>query len=99
MRTTERMITRELSGMPKIETRLFAGLKAFGKSVQRALRNRVAMNKLNELEDYQLLDIGLTRYDVEVAVNQSKLHEDPFALLPRKLRQRGHGFAGSAKRP
>jgi uncharacterized protein YjiS (DUF1127 family) len=98
MRTTERMITRELSGPRKIETRLFAGLVAFGKSVLRALRNRVAMNRLNELEDYQLNDIGLTRLDVEMAVNRSKLHEDPFALLPLKARQRGRRFAASSRR-
>jgi uncharacterized protein YjiS (DUF1127 family) len=98
MRTTERMITRELSGTSKIETRLFAGLKAFGKSVQRALRNRVAMSRLNELEDYQLADIGLTRQDVELAVNRSRLHEDPFTLLPLQARQRGKRFVSPLRR-
>lgn len=97
MRTTERMINREISGSRKIETRLFAGVVLFGKSVLRALRNRAAMTHLNGLEDYQLNDIGLTRQDVEIAVNRSKLHEDPFSLLPREARQRGHRFAAAAR--
>jgi len=102
MSTTERTMTRTLSATRKVDVRLFADViartVAFSKTVLRALRNRKAMNALNELEDHQLFDIGLTRLEVDRAMIQSGLLEDPYALLPPHARQRGRRPLSSQKR-
>ncbi len=88
MSTTERMITTGPASAAWTTRFALDGI-ALVKTVRRALRNRVAMTALNELEDHQLRDIGLTRSDVDIAVNRSRLLEDPYQLLPRKLRNQG----------
>ena len=60
----------------------------FVKSVLRMIRNRIASNSLYDLDDRQLADIGLTRRDVELALNHSSLLEDPSTLLSRSARKR-----------
>jgi uncharacterized protein YjiS (DUF1127 family) len=98
MSTTERMTTRAPSAARTPETRLVAEVVSFVKSVLHALRNRKAMNALNNLEDYQLQDIGLTRRDVDVAINRSGMLDDPYKLLPRHLRLRGSRTAAMPQR-
>ncbi|MBU1314127.1 DUF1127 domain-containing protein [Pseudorhizobium marinum] len=58
-------------------------------SVWRVLRNRWAANRLHELDDYQLDDIGLTRHDVMQATHRSGVFDDPAALLAETVRRRG----------
>jgi uncharacterized protein YjiS (DUF1127 family) len=102
MSTTERTMTRTLSATRKVNGRLFADVVAYtvawSKAVLRAFRNRRAMNALSDLEDHQLFDIGLTRLEVDRAMIQSGLLEDPYSLLPPHARQRGRRSLVSQKR-
>ena len=69
------------------------------KSVWRAFRNRLASNRLYDLDDRQLHDIGITRHDVVKALNQSGALDDPSLLLSRAARERArHRFARPANR-
>lgn len=93
MSTIERMTSRDLSAIRSIETRFLSQVKSLVLSVLRASRNRRAMLCLHDLEDHQLRDIGLTRADVDRAVNRSGLLDDPFALLPKDVQLRRRRFA------
>jgi uncharacterized protein YjiS (DUF1127 family) len=69
------------------------------KSVWRAFRNRLASNRLHDLDDRQLNDIGITRHDVVMALNRSGVLDDPSLLLSRAARERArHRFARPANR-
>jgi len=57
-------------------------------SLWRALRNRWAANRLHDLDDRQLDDIGLTRNDVVKATQGSGVFDDPAALLSETARRR-----------
>lgn len=88
MRTAERMIELDIA-----EPRL--GLRArlvdaitHANSVWRAMRNRHAANRLVDLDDVQLRDIGLCRTDVEQILKSSGLADDPSRLLSRAARDR-----------
>ncbi|MCJ8517648.1 uncharacterized protein YjiS (DUF1127 family) [Pseudorhizobium tarimense] len=56
--------------------------------VWRVLRNRWVANRLHDLDDRQLDDIGLTRHDVMKATHGSGLFDDPSALLAESARRR-----------
>ncbi|WP_377296011.1 DUF1127 domain-containing protein [Rhizobium sp. SGZ-381] len=103
MSTTERTMTRTLSATRKGNVRLFADVIAsaadWSKTVLRALRNRRALTHICELEDHQLFDIGLTRLEVERAMSQSGLLQDPHALLPPHARLRGRRAPWGQSRP
>jgi uncharacterized protein YjiS (DUF1127 family) len=58
------------------------------KSAWRAFRNRVAANRLSDFDDRMLDDIGLSRRDVVVALDQSGALDDPSLLLARAARER-----------
>jgi len=69
------------------------------KSVWRVFRNRLASNRLHDLDDRQLNDIGITRHDVVKALNHSGVLDDPSLLLSRAARERArHRFARPANR-
>jgi Domain of unknown function (DUF1127). len=53
--------------------RLWAALA----SISRTLANRRAANRLTELDDFMLADIGLTRDDIDQILRTSSLFEDP----------------------
>ncbi|ENN88912.1 hypothetical protein RHSP_10659 [Rhizobium freirei PRF 81] len=55
--------------------------------VWRALRNRREINYLNELDDSQLRDLGLTRQDLNAALTTSTFFEDPSAHLTQSARR------------
>lgn len=65
-----------------------SGVMVRAKSVWRAIRNRLASNRLYDLDDSQLEDIGLTRNDVARALHGSRALEDPSLLLTNAARQR-----------
>ena len=68
-------------------------------SVLRAFRNRLASNRLYDLDDRQLDDIGLTRHDVVMALDRSGALDDPSLLLSRAARERARTrFARPANR-
>ena len=57
-------------------------------SIFRVFRNRRQINRLHELDDNQLRDIGLERHDVEQAFASSTFFEDPSAHLTSTARRR-----------
>jgi uncharacterized protein YjiS (DUF1127 family) len=68
-------------------------------SVWRALRNRVASNRLHDLDDRQLDDIGITRSDLVTALERSGVLDDPSLLLSGAARERARTrFARPARR-
>jgi len=88
MRTTER--TMDL-GLAKPSSSLTGRLTlAFAKmaSVWRVLRNRREVSRLSDLTDVQLMDIGLTRLDLESALTTSTFFEDPSSHLTKSARRR-----------
>lgn len=88
MRTTERMIELDIAEPREaLVTRFFAAT-AHVKSVWRAIRNRRAANRLADLDDFQLTDIGLCRFDVERILKSSGIADDPSQLLSRSARNR-----------
>ncbi|NKJ05346.1 DUF1127 domain-containing protein [Rhizobium sp. SG741] len=54
----------------------------------RAIRNRREIHYLNELNDSQLKDIGLTRQDLHAALITSTFFEDPSSHLTNSARRR-----------
>ncbi|RCW27367.1 uncharacterized protein DUF1127 [Ciceribacter lividus] len=88
MSTTERMTELDLAvSRPTLAARLAATWQAM-KSVLRALRNRRAANRLADLDDALLRDIGLSRADVESILRTSGIADDPSRLLARTARNR-----------
>lgn len=88
MRTTERMIELDIAEQRLgLLTRLVAATTRV-KSVWRAIRNRRAANRLADLDDFQLRDIGLSRSDVEQALKLSGFADDPSQHLSRSARNR-----------
>ena len=88
MRTTDRTLHL---GHARPSLPLTARLTlAFDKmaSVWRLLRNRRGINYLNELNDSQLKDIGLTRQDLDAALITSTFFEDPSSHLTNSARRR-----------
>jgi len=87
MRTT-RIVELDLA-KPQPATRgLYTTSIAFAATIWRVMRNRWASNRLHELDDRQLDDIGLSRHDVFAATHASRLFDDPAALLAETARRR-----------
>ena len=85
MRTTEQ--TMELDcGKPMVTftQRLITPVA----SLLRAFRNRSEINHLNDLNDNQLRDIGLTRADLAAAMLTSTFFEDPSDQLTHSAKKR-----------
>jgi uncharacterized protein YjiS (DUF1127 family) len=61
-------------------------------SVWRAYSNRREINYLHELNDSQLMDIGLTRQDLASALTTSTFFEDPSCQLSNSARHRARLF-------
>ncbi|MBB3608398.1 DUF1127 domain-containing protein [Rhizobium sp. BK602] len=88
MRTTDR--TLQLGhAMPSLPLTVRLTL-AFEKvaSAWRAIRNRREINYLHELNDSQLMDIGLTRQELRSALTTSTFFEDPSCHLTTSARRR-----------
>ncbi|MET0747964.1 MAG: DUF1127 domain-containing protein [Rhizobium sp.] len=96
MSTTQQTLSSKIShhGLP-FAVRVTS---AFGMliSVCRVLRNRIEINRLHELDDNQLRDIGLTRAEVQSALLGSSFFEDPSAHLTQSARRRAR-LAGSER--
>ena len=67
-------------------------------SVSRALRNRIEVNRLQDLDDNQLRDIGLTRAELHSALLGSSFFEDPSSHLTQSARRRARSGAGDGFR-
>lgn len=87
MRTT-RIVELDLAPSQRASRGFYAATIAVADSIWRVLRNRWASDRLNDLDDRQLDDIGLTRHDVFAATHASRFFDDPTALLAESARRR-----------
>lgn len=87
MRTTQ-TIDLDLAHTPSAVRSPLSVIAGLSTSVWRVLRNRWAANRLHELDDRLLEDIGLTRRDVLKATYDSGVFDDPAALLVETARLR-----------
>ena len=86
MRTTDHTLDLTLTGKLSATSRQ-TGLTGVLKSVWRLLRNRKAIGSLNDLDDHQLLDMGLCREEVHEALTSSFLDDPrPYLTPPSRTR-------------
>ena len=71
MRMIDRRIDLDFAASPTSTPSLVARLRMATVRMVRVWRYRSAVNRLHELSDYQLLDIGLRREDVRNALTSS----------------------------
>jgi len=87
MRTAERKMELQIVAPAiSMETRWTMALNRMAKFA-RSIMNRLAVNKLTEMTDQQLADIGLVRSDVVNALEIGLL-DDPSLLLARAAKKR-----------
>ncbi|GEO85161.1 MULTISPECIES: DUF1127 domain-containing protein [Alphaproteobacteria] len=90
MRTAEQMIELDIAEPRRaLMTRLGTALTRIN-SVWRAVCNRRAANRLADLDDFQLNDIGLRRSDIEQIVGSYGFADDPSQQLMRLSANRSH---------
>lgn len=89
MRTSEQMIELDIAG-PRRGTavRFVETAVAFIASAWRVAKNRHAINRLDDMDDHQLNDIGLTRPELKAVLRTTALNEDPSMRLARSARGR-----------
>lgn len=88
MRTTERMIELDLPTTKlSLKARLVDLVGTFN-NFRIALRNRWAANRIAELDDHLLADIGLSRAEVQHLLRSTGYADDPSAQLRRLARSR-----------
>lgn len=90
MRTTDYTFGPTLAGKAAAASRR-NGLVALVSMVWRAMRNRHALMRLDELDDRRLLDLGLCREDVRSA-RTTALFDDTGAYLTKAARARNRGY-------
>ncbi|KQY20004.1 DUF1127 domain-containing protein [Rhizobium sp. Root482] len=95
MRTTECTLDITLAGMRPAAARQ-TGFAGALKTVWRLMRNRSAIGSLQDLDDHQLLDIGLRREDVRDALTSPFL-ENPGSHLTQAARNRANNYYRSAR--
>lgn len=78
---------------PSLPSRLFQ----FAVRAMRTWRNRVAVNRLHDLDDWQLRDIGLERSDVKDALT-STFFADPGLHLTIASRERAQRYLRNGRR-
>lgn len=87
MRTTDRTLNLGLA-TPSLSLTARVGLALSNvASIWRAIRNRNEIEYLNELNDTQLSDIGLTRQDLNAALTTSTFFGDPSGHLTNSARR------------
>lgn len=91
MRTTEHALDLDLAaGKPSLASRT-AGAIGVLTAVWRLYRNRCQIARLHDLDDRQLLDMGLKREDLREAMTSS-FFENPGSSLTRASRNRANLF-------
>jgi uncharacterized protein YjiS (DUF1127 family) len=88
MRTTERILDLDLAKPCAPATARLGTLFEKMASFWVAMRNRREISRLDELDDNQLKDIGLTRHDIQSALVTSTFFEDPTTHLGITARRR-----------
>lgn len=87
MRTAERKMELQIiAPVISLETRWTTAINRVAK-LARSIMNRLAVNKLTEMTDQQLADIGLVRSDVTKALEIGLL-DDPTLQLARAAKMR-----------
>jgi uncharacterized protein YjiS (DUF1127 family) len=95
MRTTDHALDLTLAGKLSATSRQ-TGLTGVLMSVWRQLRNRNAIGSLQDLDDHQLLDMGLCRHEVRQAMT-SPFFDDPGRHLTQASRDRANTFYRKAR--
>jgi uncharacterized protein YjiS (DUF1127 family) len=88
MRTTDRILELDCNQASTTFVQRLGYAFAPLASVLRVFRNRMELNRLHELDDNQLKDIGLSRADLTSAFLTSTFFEDPSDHLTRSARNR-----------
>lgn len=96
MRTTDHALDLTLTGSLSSTSRQ-TGFVAMVKSVWRRLQNRNAIGSLDDLDDHQLLDMGLCRHEVREALTSS-FFDDHGRQLTHAARNRANAFYRDARR-
>lgn len=94
MRTTEHALDH-LAGKQSLASRA-AGLVGVLTTVWRQYRTRRQYTRLNDLDDYRLLDMGLKREDLNEALTSS-FFDNPGSHLTRASRNRANCFYRSVR--
>jgi len=89
MRTTDHVLDL-VAGKPSLASRA-AGVVGVLTSVWRLYRNRSQIARLHDLDDRQLLDMGLKRKDLNEALT-SPFFDNPASYLTRASRNRASLF-------
>ena len=71
-----------------------AGALNFARSAVRYWKTRNDMARLQEFDDHQLADIGITREDLSRALSLPFSHDPTHALAEMAIRRRGRGWRG-----
>ncbi|MGV0877826.1 DUF1127 domain-containing protein [Martelella sp. FLE1502] len=66
---------------------LWSGISAFAGAARRFAKNRLAVNRMAEMDDALLKDIGLSRHEINRA-HMAPLSEDPMAELRKAAANR-----------
>ncbi|HEV7319864.1 MAG TPA: DUF1127 domain-containing protein [Ensifer sp.] len=91
MRTTQHVLDLDLVAGKQSHAARAVGVTGMLTSTWRQLRNRYAIGRLNDLDDRQLLDMGLKREDVKEAIT-SPFFDSPASYLTRASRNRASLF-------
>ena len=94
MSTTEQRLTSKIAERSLSFTARVTTTFAMLISALRVLRNRVEVSRLQDLDDNQLRDIGLTRAELHSALQTSSFFEDPSAHLTQSARRRARTACG-----
>ena len=95
MRTTDHALDLTLAGKLSVTSRQ-TGLMGVLLSVWRQLRSRNSIGRLQDLDDHQLLDMGLCRHEVREALTSS-FFDDPGRHLTQASRNRANTFYRNAR--
>ena len=96
MRTTQHALDLDLVAGTQSYASRGVGVTGMLTSVWQLLRNRYAIGRLNDLDDRQLLDMGLKREDVREAIT-SPFFDNPASYLTRASRNRASLFYKGAR--
>jgi uncharacterized protein YjiS (DUF1127 family) len=88
MRTTHRTIDLDLALSSDAPLAHSHGVLVWLRNLVTALRNRLSANRLADLDDRLLNDVGLSRTDVNRALKETGLADDPSQQLARLARRR-----------
>ncbi|MEI2297887.1 DUF1127 domain-containing protein [Ensifer sp. MJa1] len=91
MRTTQHVLDLDLVAGKQSHASRAVGVTGMLTGAWRQLLNRYQIGRLNDLDDRQLLDMGLKREDVHEAIT-SPFFDNPASYLTRASRNRASLF-------